>query len=348
MPKNIICQYRILGGARDRQYRGKQYSRLYRIFRFFAMLALRGSHRDNHIAIFMIFFLLMFLLTLCGCQNTQDSKNTQSHQAHNANYESSIDSILQSSTQSKLDFADSSDFAQEFDKQVFDKQDFSKRDFDKRDFNRQDFEFFDKQNFTRLDSSHKGKSGLDDLSINDLLGGLSSGNQIFLQDLTIPAKDSTSSTHESILLFFGSPFCTPCKHIIQNIAESKALQEMLKSHYQAYFINILSKESLRINLPSLIKKAQQKTTQKSAQKITPQSSAEFLITKKSLAHTLNIRATPTLLFLDNGGEEIFRFVGGLSKEHLLIALDFLKSPPTSNNQQQIALELHKRFLAQNK
>lgn len=312
------------------------------------MLASRGSHRDNHIAIFMIFFLLMFLLALCGCQNTQDSKNTQSHQAHNADYKSSADSILQSSTQSKLDFADSSDFAQEFDKQVFDKKDFSKRDFDKRDFNRQDFEFFDKQNFTRLDSSHKGKSGLDDLSINDLLGGLSSGNQIFLQDLTIPAKDSTSSTHESILLFFGSPFCTPCKHIIQNIAESKALQEMLKSHYQAYFINILSKESLQINLPSLIKKAQQKTTQKSAQKITPQSSAEFLITKKSLAHTLNIRATPTLLFLDNSGEEIFRFVGGLSKEHLLIALDFLKSPPTSNNQQQIALELHKRFLAQNK
>lgn len=307
------------------------------------MLASRGSHRDEHALIFMIFFLLMFLLTLCGCQNTQDSKNTQSYQAHNANYESSIDSILQSSTQSKLDFADSSDFAQEFDKQIFDK-----KDFDKRDFDRQDFEFFDKQNFTRLDSSDKGKSGLDDLSINDLLGGLSSGNQVFLQDLTIPAKDSTSSTHKPILLFFGSPFCTPCKHIIQNIAESKALQEVLKSHYQAYFINILSKESLQINLPSLIKKAQQKTTQKSAQKITPQSSAEFLITKKSLAHTLNIRATPTLLFLDNSGEEIFRFVGGLSKEHLLIALDFLKSPPTSNNQQQIALELHKRFLAQNK
>lgn len=314
------------------------------------MLALRGSHRDNRIAIFMIFFLLMPLLTLCGCQNTQDSKNTQSHQAHNADYESSIDSSLQSSTQSKLDFADSSDFAQEFDKQVFDKQDFSKRDFDKRDFNRQDFEFFDKQNFTRLDSSHKGKSGLDDLPINDLLDDLSraSGNQVFLLDLTIPAKDSTSSTHKPILLFFGSPFCTPCKHIIQNIAESKALQEVLKSHYQAYFINILSKESLQINLLSLIKKAQQKTTQKSAQKITPQSSAEFLTTKKSLAHALNIRATPTLLFLDNSGEEIFRFVGGLSKEHLLIALDFLKSPPTSNNQQQIALELHKRFLAQNK
>lgn len=301
------------------------------------MLASRDSHRDNHIAIFMIFFLLMLLLALCGCQNTQDSKNTQSHQTHNTDYESSVDSSLQSSAQSKLDFTDSRDFGQEFDKQ----------DFDKRGFDRQDFEFFDKQN-TRLDSSDKGKSGLDDLSINDLLGGLSSCNQVFLLDSTIPAKDSTSSTHKPILLFFGSPFCTPCKHIIQNIAESKTLQEMLKSHYQAYFINILSKESLQINLPSLIKKAQQKTTQKSAQKITPQSSAEFLITKKSLAHALNIRATPTLLFLDNSGEEIFRFVGGLSKEHLLIALDFLKSPPTSNNQQQIALELHKRFLAQNK
>ena len=293
--------------------------------------------------IVMIFFLLMFLLTLCGCQNTQDSKNSQERQTQNARYESSIDSSLHSSAQSKLDFADSSDFVQEFDKQVFDK-----KDFDKRDFDRQDFEFFDKQNFTRLDSSDKSKSGLDDLPINDLFVGLSSGNQVFLLDLTIPAKNSTSSTHKPVLLFFGSPFCTPCKHIIQNIAESKALQEMLKSNYQAYFINILSKESLQINLPSLIKKEQQKTTQKSAQKITPQSSVEFLITKKSLAHTLNIRATPTLLFLDNSGEEIFRFVGGLSKEHLLIALDFLKSPPTSNNQQQIALELHKRFLAQNK
>lgn len=201
-----------------------------------------------------------------------------------------------------------------------------------------------------LDSSDKDKSELSDLPIEDLLGSLSraNSNQVFLLDLTIPAKDSTSSTHKPILLFFGSPFCAPCKHIIQNIAESKALQEVLKSHYQAYFINILSKESLQINLPSLIKKTQQKTTQKSAQKITPQSLAEFLITKKSLAHTLNIRATPTLLFLDDNGEEIFRFVGGLSKEHLLIALDFLKSPPTSNNQQQIALELHKRFLAQNK
>lgn len=284
------------------------------------MLASRGNHRDSHTLIVMIFFLLMPLLTLCGCQNTQDSKNSQERQTHNARYESSIDSSLQSSAQSKLDFADSSDFVQELDKQDF---------------------------------GYKGNASnkpFDDLPINDLLGGLSraSGNQVFLLDLTIPAKDSTSSTHKPVLLFFGSPFCTPCKHIIQSIAESKALQEMLKSHYQAYFINILSKESLQINLPSLIKKAQQKTTQKSAQKITPQSSVEFLITKKSLAHTLNIRATPTLLFLDNSGEEIFRFVGGLSKEHLLIALDFLKSPPTSNNQQQIALELHKRFLAQNK
>lgn len=284
------------------------------------MLASRGNHRDSHTLIVMIFFLLMPLLTLCGCQNTQDSKNSQERQTHNARYESSIDSSLQSSAQSKLDFADSSDFVQELDKQDF---------------------------------GYKGNASnkpFDDLPINDLLGGLSraSGNQVFLLDLTIPAKDSTSSTHKPVLLFFGSPFCTPCKHIIQSIAESKALQEMLKSHYQAYFINILSKESLQINLPSLIKKAQQKTTQKSVQKITPQSSAEFLITKKSLAHTLNIRATPTLLFLDNSGEEIFRFVGGLSKEHLLIALDFLKSPPTSNNQQQIALELHKRFLAQNK
>lgn len=331
MPKNIICQYRILGSARNKQC-GRTFSR---IFRFFVMLASRGNHRDSHTLIVMIFFLLMFLLTLCGCQNTQDSKNSQERQAQNARYESSIDSSLQSSAKSKLDFADSSDFVQEFDKRVFDGK---------------DFEFFDKQNFTRLDSSDKDKSGLDDSPINDLLGGLSraSGNQVFLLDLTIPAKDSTSSTHKPILLFFGSPFCTPCKHIIQNIAESKALQEMLKSNYKAYFINILSKESLQINLPSLIKKAQQKTTQKSAQKNTPQSSAEFLITKKSLAHTLNIRATPTLLFLDNSGEEIFRFVGGLSKEHLLIALDFLKSPPTSNNQQQIALELHKRFLAQNK
>lgn len=284
------------------------------------MLASRGNHRDSHTLIVMIFFLLIPLLTLCGCQNTQDSKNSQERQAQNARYESSIDSSLHSSAQSKLDFADSSDFVQELDK-----QDFGYKD----------------------NASNKP---FDDLPINDLLGGLSraSGNQVFLLDLTIPAKNSTSSTHKPILLFFGSPFCTPCKHIIQSIAESKALQEMLKSHYQAYFINILSKESLQINLPSLIKKAQQKTTQKSAQKNTPQSSAEFLITKKSLAHTLNIRATPTLLFLDNSGEEIFRFVGGLSKEHLLIALDFLKSPPTSNNQQQIALELHKRFLAQNK
>lgn len=286
------------------------------------MLASRGNHRDSHTLIVMIFFLLIPLLTLCGCQNTQDSKNSQERQAQNARYESSIDSSLHSSAQSKLDFADSSDFVQELDK-----QDFGYKD----------------------NASNKP---FDDLPINDLLGGLSraSGNQVFLLDLTIPAKDSTSSTHKPVLLFFGSPFCTPCKHIIQNIAESKALQEMLKSHYQAYFINILSKESLQINLPSLIKKEQQKTTQKSAQKNTPQSlqSAEFLITKKSLAHTLNIRATPTLLFLDNSGEEIFRFVGGLSKEHLLIALDFLKSPPTSNNQQQIALELHKRFLAQNK
>ena len=282
------------------------------------MLASRGNHRDSHTLIVMIFFLLIPLLTLCGCQNTQDSKNSQERQAQNARYESSIDSSLHSSAQSKLDFADSSDFVQELDKQYF---------------------------------GYKGNPSnkpFDDLPINDLFVGLSSGNQVFLLDLTIPAKNSTSSTRKPILLFFGSPFCTPCKHIIQNIAESKTLQEMLKSNYQAYFINILSKESLQINLLSLIKKAQQKTTQKSAQKITPQSSAEFLITKKSLAHTLNIRATPTLLFLDNSGEEIFRFVGGLSKEHLLIALDFLKSPPTSNNQQQIALELHKRFLAQNK
>ena len=314
MPKNI-SQYSI----QNTRYGGG----FSRIFCFFVALV----SMSNRIVAFLVFCLIS-LLALCGCQNTQESKNAQK-QTHNEKY--------QSSTQSKVDFRDSSDFVRDFDK----------RDFDKTLSNTQDF--------ARLDSSHKDKAGLfndllDDLSFEYLLGGVShsSGSQIFSLDSTIPAKDSTS-THKTILFFFGSPFCTPCKHIIQNIAESKTLQEVLKSHYQAYFIDILSKESLQINLPHLIEKSRSKITQKLTPKIAPQhlQSAEFHTTKKSLAHTLNIHATPTLLFLDNSGAEIFRFVGGLSKEHLLIVLDFLKSPPTSNNQQQIALELHKRFLAQN-
>ena len=292
------------------------------------MLASRGNHRDSHTLIVMIFFLLIPLLTLCGCQNTQD--NNQESQAHNARYQSSTQFGAKSSAE--LDFRDSSDL---------------------RDFDKQDFEFFDGRDFARLDSSHKDKSVLNDYSIENLLKNLSSisDNQIFLLSPIIPApaNDDTSSSHKTILLFFGSPFCAPCKNIIQHITKSKALQEMLKSHYQAYFIDILSKESLQINLPSLIKKTHQDITHKPTQKIENlQKSTEIHTTKKSLSYALNIRATPTLLFLDKSGEEIFRFVGGLSKEHLLIALDFLKSPPTSNNQQQIALELHKRFLAQNK
>lgn len=160
-------------------------------------------------------------------------------------------------------------------------------------------------------------------------------------------------THKPILLFFGSPFCKPCKNISQNIAKSTPLQHTIKSHYQAYFINILSKESMQINLPFLAKTLAQKNAtqnpqnQPSIQNQSSQNPATFSITQKDFSLALGVRATPTLMFLDAGGEEIFRFVGGISAEHLAIMLDFLKSPPANKNQQQIALELHSIFKAQN-
>ncbi len=171
-----------------------------------------------------------------------------------------------------------------------------------------------------------------------------------------PLEILQHDTNKPILLFFGSPFCKPCKTISQNIAQSTPLQDALKSHYQAYFINILSKESMQINLPFLAKSLAQKNSTQNPQN--PQKNphaknqplpnpATFSTTQKDFSLALGVRATPTLMFLDAKGEEVFRFVGGISTEHLAIMLDFLKSPPANKNQQQIALELHSIFKAQN-
>ncbi|MGX2972782.1 thioredoxin family protein [Helicobacter sp. T3_23-1059] len=172
-----------------------------------------------------------------------------------------------------------------------------------------------------------------------------------------PLEILQHDTNKPILLFFGSPFCKPCKTISQNIAQSTPLQDALKSHYQAYFINILSKESMQINLPFLAKSLAQKNSTQNPQnpqknhhsknQPPPKNPATFSTTQKDFSLALGVRATPTLMFLDAKGEEIFRFVGGISTEHLAIMLDFLKSPPTNKNQQQIALELHSIFKAQN-
>lgn len=177
----------------------------------------------------------------------------------------------------------------------------------------------------------------------------SSLSSVFKSPLEILWHD----THKPILLFFGSPFCKPCKNISQNIAKSTPLQHTLKSHYQTYFINILSKESMQINLPFLAKTLAQKNATQNPQNQPPiqnqssQNPATFSTTQKDFSLALGVRATPTLMFLDAEGEEIFRFVGGISAEHLAIMLDFLKSPPANKNQQQIALELHSIFKAQN-
>ena len=178
-------------------------------------------------------------------------------------------------------------------------------------------------------------------------------SSVFKPSLEILQHD----TNKPILLFFGSPFCKPCKNISQNIAQSTPLQDALKSHYQVYFINILSKEPMQINLPFLAKSLAQKNSTKNTQnpqnnlhannQPPPKNHTPFATTQKDFSLALGVRATPTLMFLDAKGEEIFRFVGGISTEHLAIMLDFLKSPPTNKNQQQIALELHSIFKAQN-
>lgn len=160
------------------------------------------------------------------------------------------------------------------------------------------------------------------------------------------ATPKIAKSNKMILLFFGSPFCLPCKTLSTSIIESKPLQNALKSHYISYFIDISSKESINPNLfylltslSNLPKHAQ--TTQAK----TTQDTHTAQMSQKELASNLHIRATPTLLFLGENGEEVFRFVGGISTQRLLAMLDFLPSAH-SLNQQQIALELHLRFMAQ--
>lgn len=152
-----------------------------------------------------------------------------------------------------------------------------------------------------------------------------------------------TKSNKTILLFFGSPFCLPCKAISNNITKSSDLQDVLKSNYQAYFIDISSKQPLNPNLSYLLKSLPKhtQTTQTNA----TQNAHTTQMSQKELALKLHIHATPTLIFLRESGEELFRFVGGISEQNLLAMLDFIKSAH-SLNQQQIALELHLRFAAQ--
>lgn len=109
---------------------------------------------------------------------------------------------------------------------------------------------------------------------------------VFLDTKTI------SSSGKPMLFIFGKNNCTYCDKIKDDIKADAQLQDLLKSHFATYYINIDYSKIHHISFESDKKPIEMDTT--------------------SLAREYGVRPTPTLIFLDSTGRAFFLYPGYLT------------------------------------
>lgn len=104
-----------------------------------------------------------------------------------------------------------------------------------------------------------------------------------------------------VAIIFSIPNCVYCDELYEEIAKSKEVQEKLEDEFDSYHVLFsLEKKVLFFNDKTPVKTL-------------------------SLAERFEINATPTFVFLDQNGKEIFAYAGFIGTKRLLATLDFLKA-----------------------
>jgi thioredoxin-related protein len=112
----------------------------------------------------------------------------------------------------------------------------------------------------------------------------------FPQDVKEAAQDG-----KRLMLYFWQDGCPACRKMKETTFADRAIVDQTRRHFVAVALNVHGERELRWTDGRTMR-------------------------EKSLARALNIRGTPTLLFLDEKGSVVLRLVGYVPPERLLAAL----------------------------
>ncbi|GAD20185.1 thioredoxin family protein [Helicobacter fennelliae] len=177
-----------------------------------------------------------------------------------------------------------------------------------------------------IDSTRQNSTTQDPLSTHEILPNPESSQTTTQNSHLDLAKDlpeiflpnaEISSNDKPILIVFGADMCQACANLKDSIEHSPALQELLSHYFSSYFVNLSTQKDYNLKLESV------------QQHFKHHQLREFFL----------IQATPSFVFLDSSGKELFRYIGAMTKSQLNITLNFLKN---KNNQ-----TLTKEQIAQN-
>jgi thioredoxin-related protein len=112
----------------------------------------------------------------------------------------------------------------------------------------------------------------------------------FPQDVKEAAQDG-----KRLMLYFWQDGCPACRKMKETTFADRAIVDQTRRHFVAVALNVYGERELRWTDGRTMR-------------------------EKALARALNIRGTPTLLFLDEKGSVVLRLVGYVPPERLLAAL----------------------------
>lgn len=113
----------------------------------------------------------------------------------------------------------------------------------------------------------------------------------FREDVAVASKEG-----KRVMVYFWLPGCPSCKRMAEVTFRDPALVARTLSRYSAIAVNVLGDQEVR-------------WTDGRA------------LTEKRLAAALEVRGTPTLVFLDEKGAPVLRLVGYVAPDRFAAALD---------------------------
>lgn len=128
-----------------------------------------------------------------------------------------------------------------------------------------------------------------------------------LEDVFLDTKHIASFDNKLPLLVFGRNNCIYCEKLKDDIKDDPTLKKMLQDHFSPFYINMSYTKKHRLTLGD----------------------QDSILNTDALADTFfgyAMRPTPTLIFLNQQGDVLYRLPGYLPNDKLLKILGFMSEP----------------------
>lgn len=143
-----------------------------------------------------------------------------------------------------------------------------------------------------------------------------------LEDVFLDTKQIASFDQKPPLLIFGRNNCLYCEKLKDDIKDTPALKATLQQHFSPFYINMSYTKRHKLTLGN----------------------ADSTLDTNALADRFfnsAMRPTPTLIFLSQRGEVLYRLPGYLPYERILQILNFMSQPQTSKlSAQEISKQIN--------